>query len=280
MTYTDEVEQALAQHGIAARTVDLVSPLGARKGRRWAYRIEAHDGRVVKARQFENEEEARRVFEIRAGLEDAFAPVIARHRAILVEEWIDGVPLAEGEWAARAEEAGALLGRLHARPLALNTPAAFDTVRWRDGVESDLDLLAGAGKLGADEIAQLREEIGRRDPATARAAVVHLDFCADNMLIDPRGRLRVIDNEMMGVGPPGFDLGRTFNLWPMADSARTAFRSGYDSSAPQQPQAMGFWRIVACALGARIFLERDPARRTASLAQLRRLAAGEFLDDA
>jgi Ser/Thr protein kinase RdoA (MazF antagonist) len=276
---TREVDDALAQLGIAPRTVELISPLGARKGRRWAYRIEARDGRVVKARQFENEDEARRVFEVRVGLEDAFAPVIARHRAILVEEWIDGVPLDEDESSERAAEAGALLGRLHAWPLAADAPRRFDTIRWRDGADSDLELLAAAEKLGSSEVAELRVEIRRRDPATGPAAVAHLDFCADNMLVDRRGKLRLIDNEMMSVAPPGFDLGRTFNLWPMSETQRIALRSGYESSAPHRPQATGFWRIVACALGARIFLERDPERLAASLAQLRRLAAGEFLDD-
>jgi aminoglycoside phosphotransferase (APT) family kinase protein len=49
--------------------------------------------------------------------------------------------------------------------------------------------------------AALRGEIARRDPGTTRAVLIHLDFCAENMLIDTCGHLRVIDNELLTIAP-------------------------------------------------------------------------------
>ena len=72
-----ELESALDRHGIKPRAVSLVSPLKELKGRRWAYRVEGDDGRVVKARQFEDDGAARRAVELLADVEDAFAPATA-----------------------------------------------------------------------------------------------------------------------------------------------------------------------------------------------------------
>jgi len=274
-----EIEEALGQLGVQPRRLVLISPLRRHKGRRCAYRVDAEDGRIVKARQFESCEEARRQRELRAGLEAAFAPVLAQHGCVLLEEWIDGVPLTERDPDSHADAGGALLGRLHAQPLGPDVPAAFDTRKWTAAALSDLGVLATAEVLEPQTVAALQAEIRRRDPGTARAALVHSDFCAENMLIDTRGQLRVIDTEQLAVAPAGFDLGRTFDRWPMSAAAWTRFRRGYQSSAPAAVEAIGFWKIVAALVGARVRHKRTPARLDAALVLLRRLAEdGRFAD--
>lgn len=275
----EEIEHALDRHGIRGRKIALISTLQERKGRRWAYRVETDDGRIVKARQFESYEAARLVFELRVDLEEAFAPALAQYGPWLIEEWIEGVPLTELDWEAWVEEAGALLGRLHIRPLGPGAPSTISTRKWREGARSDLELLDTAGKLTPREVAVLRAQVLRRDPGDAQASLLHMDFCADNMLIDHRGHLRIIDNELLTIGPVAFDLGRTFNLWPMPDATWVRFRRGYVSSARTEPESIGFWQIIATLIGARIFLNRSPARLDASLAQLRRFIDGEGLVD-
>jgi Ser/Thr protein kinase RdoA (MazF antagonist) len=273
-TLGDDVRAALVRHGFAPCRAALLSPLGERKGRRCAYRVETEDGRVVKARLFESPEEARRVLALRAGLERAFAPALARDGAVVLEEWIDGAPLRERDWEAWVEPAGALLGRLHAHPLPPDAPAASPTRPWIESATSDLEMLGAAGRLACAEAGRLRAAIRERDPGTSRTALAHLDFCADNMVIDVHGRLRVIDNEMLAVRPPGFDLARTFHLWPMAPDTWARFRRGYRSAAPAEPEAAAFWRLVAALQGARIFLALSPTRSAACVALLRRLLAG------
>ncbi len=274
-----DIAAALKQHGLRPRRVVLISPLQERKGRHFAYRVDTEDGCMVKVRHFGKPEEARRLLELRAGLEEAFAPALAQYGPVLIEQWLEGMPLSELDAEDRAEDAGALLGRLHAKPLGPDVPAIRSTRTWTEGAESDLEILARAGKLAPGEAASLRAEMLQRDPGVARAALIHQDFCAENMLIDTRGRLRVIDNEQLAIAPAGFDLGRTFHRWPMSDAAWMRFRRGYRSSAPAEPEAIGFWRIVAALVGARVFLERIPARLEASLALLRRFTEGKSLAD-
>lgn len=270
---TAEIADTLRHAHIRARHIMLVSPLGEAKGRRLAYRVEDEAGHVVKLRQFESEAAARTVFELRAGLEPAFAPALQRYGGVIVEAWIDGRALSADEAAARAHEAGALLGRLHTRPLAADTATTTSTAPWREGVESDLALLEAAAALPAAVVSRLLEIVRLEDPGSEPAARIHLDFCADNMILDAQGALRVIDNEQLTVDSTGLDLARTFCHWPMPDPAWERFGAGYRSAAPAVPRAGAFWRIVAAALGARLYLQRGLPLPERPLELLRQCAA-------
>jgi hypothetical protein len=271
---TAEIDDALRHAGIRARHIALVSPMGEAKGRRLAYRVEDEAGRAVKLRQFETEAAARMVFELRAGLEPAFAPALRRHGCVIVEAWIEGRALDADEAAARAYEAGALLGRLHACPLPTGAAATARTAPWRDGVESDLAMLAAAGVLPSGVVSSLLQAVGLADPRSAPAARIHLDFCADNMILDAQGALRVIDNEQLTVDSAGLDLARSFCHWPMPHPTWERFGAGYRAAAPGVPAAPAFWRIVAAALGARVYLQRNSPLLARPLEVLRRCAAG------
>jgi len=271
---TSELEAALEEFRITPSRLALISPLQERKGERFSYRLEADDGRILKLRLLDSVDRATFLLEERARIEEAFAPALARCGRVLLEEWIEGQPLSPPDEDARAEEAGALLGRLHGMPLKPEVPAVFGTGEWIANAESDLELLAAANELDVDEVRSLRAEIIRLDPGSAPAALIHKDFCAENMVIDTRGRLRVIDNEQMVVEPAGFDLGRTFDRWPMSDDAWQRFLSGYRTAAPAEPRALAFWQIVATLVGARVRLQRDPARLLATLDRVRGFISG------
>lgn len=273
-----DVARAVESRGRHARRIELVSPLGERKGVRFAYRVETEDG-VLKARHFGSADAARRHAALRARLETAFAAVLDLEGAVVFEEWLAGSEPGASEAESLSEEAGALLGRLHAQPLEPGEASIGSTAPWRAAAESDVRILESARAISASEAVVLRAELARRDQATARLALIHKDFCAENLLIDTAGRLRVVDNEQIAVEPIGFDLGRTFHRWPMTPAAQAAFRRGYRAAAPGTVDAVGFWRIVAALVGARVFLERIPARLDASIALLRRFVAGEGLEE-
>lgn len=274
-----DIADAIGRHGLDARGVELVSPLQERKGIRLAYRVDTHDGRTVKLRHFGTPADARAHLALRSALEEAFAPALARSGAVVLEEWIEGTELRDLASETRCGEAGALLGRLHARPLGAGIAPSHRTDSWRAAAESDLAILTRARCLSPDESSRLGAELASRDPGTAHPVLIHKDFCAENMLVDPLGRLRVIDNEQIEIAPAGFDLGRTFHRWPMSEEGWAAFLGGYRTTAPRDPGATGFWRIAAALVGGRVFLERIPERLDASLALLRRFVAGRDLED-
>lgn len=271
---TPEVAAALRAAGLRPRHIALVSPLREAKGRRLAWRVESDTGDVVKARQFESAAAARAVFALRDGLEPAFVPARACHGCVLLEEWVAGRALTPAEAEAHAEAAGALLGRLHARALPDGSPPTASTERWRRGAESDLDRLAAAGALAAADAARLCAALRRDDPHVEPAARIHLDFCADNMIVDAHGLLAVIDNEQLEIASAGLDLARTFCRWPLPPDAWERFGAGYRAAAPAVPGAGGFWRIVAAAVGARVYLERGAPLLAGALTILRRAAGG------
>ena len=269
---TREVATALRRLGSAPRTVELVTPSGTGKAGRPAFRVETLDGRTVKVRVLDSSEEARALVELRADLECAFAPVIGRNGRVLVEEWSDGTPLEVSETPSRLEEAGALLGRLHERALPTGHPRVQTTADRRRQACEDLAALVGAGQLATAEADALTAALKRLDPGITPAAVVHQDFCAENMLLDREGRLRVVDNEWVAVGCAGFDLGRTHDRWGLVATDWARFLDGY-RSAGREPSDTVFWIVIAALWGARLRYERNPARLTASLVRLRQLAA-------
>lgn len=271
---TQELTDALGQHHITSRRIELISPLKERKGSRFAYRVDTADGQIFKLRHFESAAEASRLRHLRADLDAAFAPVLAQYGAVLVEAWIDGTPLCELDADCYVEPAAVLLGRLHQQPL---NPAVFsevsqyvDTEKFLSAAQSDLALLGAARALTATEVASLLAILQRDDPRRARNALIHKDFCAENMLIDRHGALRVIDNELLTIEPAGLDLGRTFHRWPMSEAAWQRFLRGYVQVAAL-PDALEFWKIAAALISSRVCLQRAPHRLDASLMLLRRM---------
>lgn len=267
-----EVAAALAAVGFAPASIELLSPLGERKGMRLAYRVEAADGRVLKLRHCTSEEEARALQELRAALDPAFAPVVDRRGSVLFEEWIAGTPLSPVEAEERVDEAGALLARLHLQPLPAEAASAQSTARWRTAAASDIELLSSGGALSSGDAERLNAHLDRADPRLARVTLTHLDFCAENFVCDEGGRLRVIDNERVGLGAPGFDLGWTRHRWPMSDAGWRRFLAAY-RDAGGEIEALAFWQIAAALTCTRVFFQRMPERLENSLTRLRRFAA-------
>jgi len=269
-----EVRAAIEATGVRPRHLRLVSPLGERKGMRLAYRIEDEDGRVLKARLFSSPEEAQQVHDLRHDLAESFAPVLARSGAVLIEEWIDGAMLEADGAEAWAKVAGAILGELHVRPLGAGVPPVQDTRRWNERACEDLTLLRQADALTECVRERLCEALRKSDPRRARVALIHKDFCAENMLTDLRGRLRIIDTEQLAFDPIGFDLAWTWHRWPMSPAAWNCFLTGYRVAAPCEPEAETYWRIVTGLTLARVYCQRMPARLPQQLARLLQCVAG------
>jgi hypothetical protein len=268
-----EVRAAASAQGYIPRRLQLVSPLGERKGMRYAYRIDTRDGRTIKARCFGSTEEAERVFALRRDLEHAFAPVLARAGSVLLEEWIEGDMLRPSDVESWAGPAGALLGRLHARPLGPETAPDVDTARWSEAAAADLALLGEAQILATAERVAVAAAIRNHDPGRARVALIHKDFCGENLLVDARGELRIVDTEVLAIEPIGFDLAWTRHRWVLPTPSHACFSAGYLSAAPCAPEAEAYWQLVTGVLLARVFFQRRPERLLDQLGKLRQCLA-------
>lgn len=269
----EAVTGALEAAGLDPSSAELVSPLGEAKRFHLAWRVATVGGGTVKARLMRSPEEAAENVRLRAGLPPEFAPVLARHGAVLLEEWVDegdAGPL-PGE---RPAEAARVLARLHAAGPPAGVPEESGSGPWIADAQADATELAGLGLLSDRDAGELPELLARLDPGPFRTAVIHRELCPENLLVDRAGMLRVIDNEWLMTGPAGWDITYTRLRWPLEDEAWAEFLSAYESEAPV-PAGLGFWAIVSGLFGARILHDRDPRgceRYLAALAM--RLAEG------
>lgn len=268
----DAIEAALAHVGLRARRIEALSPPGPIKRGRATVRVDLEGGRTIKARLLESDDAAQRLHALCARLEPAFSRAIGHAGPVLLEEWIEGVPLAEPD--AWIETAAALLGRLHATPIAA-APARIASRRWRDEGHGDLADLAAAGLLAPADQARLAAILDATDPGDAPLVLAHRDFCAENMIVDGAGALRVIDNEWLSPQPAGLDLARTACRWPMSAAGWRRFLGAYRAAAPVDPGPLAFWEVSALAWTARVRLRLGPERTTGALAQLLAVAARE-----
>jgi hypothetical protein len=258
-----EIQEAIRIEGMTGAEVELVSPLGTRKGRRLSYRVETAT-RTIKLRLLDSLEVAEELERISGGLDDAFVPIIGRHGRVTVEPWVEGVGL-DGEAAGAIERAATVLARLHVGTRAVAT--ADGDSPWLAAAESDLQSLVEAGLVEAELAARVRARLDDLHRDDAPACVIHRDFCPENMLVDSTGGIRVVDNEWLAVGPPALDLGRTFHRWPMDEDGWARFQAVY-SDVAGEPEDLGLWMLVAGLFAARVAIRLIPGQLERALAMV------------
>jgi Phosphotransferase enzyme family len=223
------------------------------------HRVALADGRVVKVRRL-----------------DDHSDLLECWGDTLIEEWIDGQPLADPPGDDALAQAGDLLGRLHARE-RLDGVAVHRTVPttrdlWR--IERDLAIITSAEALDAETGRRLLAAAVDCDPGETMIGMCHLDFCGENMVLDRRGRLRVVDNATMSVAALDFDLQRTAYRWGLAAERWDVFLRAY--RAHREPhltdQSALFWRLRAVAVSARFRVAGRAASASVPLAELSRLS--------
>lgn len=273
-----EVVAALSQFGLCVRSWQRLSTMRAPEYQRRVYRLDLAGGRVLKARRLEDEATARRLFEIRQEAPAGFARVLHCHGAVILEAWIEGEDLARRPATTRhLIEAATLLACLHAAPQVFGRPlpATQATAAEREMAEHARWSLARDGHLALAESDSIGAALEQLDPKQALLGLVHTDFCGENMVIDPDGRLHVIDNERMGLGALGLDVARTWYRWMLPPAAWECFRANYQARMPHEDalRHFAFWALVATLKSAALHLRMDTARAHAPIACLRQIMA-------
>jgi Ser/Thr protein kinase RdoA (MazF antagonist) len=259
------------------RRWQLVSTFAPETTRRPSYRVELRDGRTVKVRGLLDEVSAAQVHQIRAALPiEAFPPVLLRHGRVFVEPWVEGSPLASGPVSeAQVVAAAALLAQVHAVEEIAGRKVRSETAttEWLERTTARLEFLLARGAIREDCFRSLRDAQRRWDPGTARVGVIHGDFCAENIVVDPAGRLFVIDNEDFSLDPLDYDLGLTWYGWPLPAPAFALFLDTYARRAQRSVPPLSFWKIAAVVKGAAIRVQLFPDGAGVAIDRLEHLAA-------
>jgi Ser/Thr protein kinase RdoA (MazF antagonist) len=145
--------------------------------------------------------------------------------------WLEGDTL-ELLNAVQAEQAGALMARLHTAALIFTPPPGFtrprydaahlertlETLRTLPWLESDIPLFERAATHASSAFAD-----------SSGWALVHADLHAGNVLWDGT-RIKVIDFDACGFAPLGFDIATALGY--LEDDERDTFLRGYESIRP------------------------------------------------
>ena len=199
---------------------------------RASFRLNLADGRVFKGRQFDTVEKQAAVTSLLAILVDfPFSPIIASRGIATLEGWIDGSPLVLEDIRNEQLAAGAnILGRLHCvrdypvEPQLIPKPQTVSL----DPIERELGNLVDEGLLRGDAIIPLLKIAEDSKPTELESGLIHTDFHPGNMVAGVDGKLHIVDNERINIGPLDFDLARSWSRWPMNDSQREIFRNAYE----------------------------------------------------
>ena len=251
-----------------------VTQLKSSHSLRATYRLEFIDKGIVKGRVLDEPAQARRLVALAPYLDKSVFPqLIAVRGHALLEEWREGLPLtAPGADQTWAFFAGKVLGALHASEL--NPEILEDPERTlapqMERLGRALENIVLAGGLRHAQASVLRHSACSQAPGTLKAGLVHLDFCAENM-IQHEGRLYVIDNELLDIGILDADLGRTWYRWPSLQHHE--FLRGYQQfrDATGFLQRQMFWAVYTLSLAADYRLTAE-LPSVAVLNELRKLA--------
>lgn len=271
----DDLHDLVRARGTIAG-VTPISPLAAPTWKRAAYRIDLADGTALKGRRIESVAEASRLAQLHACLPNGPFPALVAHGGTaLLEEWIDGAPVSDGDVPAHvAHAAGAILRSIHDATLPageVGPDRQYPPPNWRTRLAGRFDELVRRGALTAGEATRALETAVTHVPVSNRFVLVHGDLAPENLIVDAGGRVRVIDNDSLDVHAAEFDFARVWYRWPMSDSERYAFEQGYGEPeiAARFRHHLPHW-VVVVLVGAALFrINHDLPDSRASLDRLR-----------
>jgi aminoglycoside phosphotransferase len=248
----------------------------ARSGDALAWRLEVADGGTVKLRRFPRALDARRVGAYLALAHGVGLPQpLWQEDRLLLTEFVVGTSLdvvlrQRGAHEARwVREAGRLLAALHAVPV--NRRHARPLRGLRRSASLGPALLAERGLMSSEAAARFER---LRPPRNPPVSLTHGDLCPENLIVEPGGRLRVIDEERLAVRHSAFDLARAVQRWRLDRRLERVLLAGYGEAggdARSYEDGRGFWLASAWGTSAvyRVHTKRPGLRRIA--AGLRRL---------
>jgi Ser/Thr protein kinase RdoA (MazF antagonist) len=256
-----ELRALLALQGASLEKCVVLTRLPAHSLSHASYRFQFADGRVLKGRQVESASQAARMHAIVSyQASEQFAKVLCVRGAALLEEWVNGEPLDRSDpGPAVVGACGAVLGALHAMPVpdALGNDAMSDAAARAQTLERHVNELEALGALPAASAARARAIAVTESPASLHRAVIHRDFCAENIVLRADGTVCVIDNETMCVDVPAFDLARTWYRWELDEGQWDALLAGYAQhrSCDEFLSGQRFW-LVSALVDASLFRVR------------------------
>jgi Ser/Thr protein kinase RdoA (MazF antagonist) len=235
--------------GVALIQVIPVTTLPSMHLDRACFRLMFADGRVLKGRCVQTIDQADRLEALTRRLDRRHFPaLLARHRRAFLTDWIDGRPLDRGRsTTAVLRQCGAVHAAVHRIPVDARPEWQRRHGPWQARIESCLRILVDAAVIETAEARRAETLASESEPHRVELGLCHGDLCAENIVVDPTGRVVVIDNDSLAVDAYGYDFARTWYRWPMTDAERRHYMTGYGPAHRLAEVEAHFihWAIIA-----------------------------------
>jgi len=250
---------------VDSRLLDVIrlTELPSSNEARGCYGLRFADGRKFKYRQLPTAEHAEMLQRLLSRLASPHIPrIVSSHGCGLLIEFVQGRRLQRHDQGPRLLEwCGAVQGQIHT-----TDTDGLDLISWTpiiveaSELEAGIEDLIGRGALEqamGDDLLALATGEASLPAAGGDRGVIHRDFCAENILLEPSGRIHIVDNETVDVGPFDYDLARTWYRWPMGLRERAAYWKGYARYRDPSSFASSFarWAVTVLVESALFRLE-------------------------
>jgi hypothetical protein len=258
--------------GVPVARLATITALPSPVRTRAAFEIQLADGTRLKGRRLRSAQRADAVAHLREVVGAGFAPILARRGEAMLLAWVEGRSLASLDPvpAPILQRCGEMLGALHRKPFAPlpgGTPTRPDEHFAK--LVRNTDLLLAARVLDPELARRALRAADANRPESVTLGIIHKDFCAENLVLDPEDSLICIDDASLSTGPHDLDLARTWYRWPMRPGDLAHFESGYEQlrSLADFRRHFRFWttcvlmgsaatRLRSLAPGALVPIER------------------------
>jgi len=275
-TLPEELQSFLREGGIGWTSAYEVTARSWSSSKR-AFRICLDDGQLAKARLLLAGGSAERLatlLEVGGASRRCSRILVARGRCLL-EEWVDGEPLAATTPRTVLVACGQALADIHTTPIRNGGLASAADFSGFERLRSDLLSLSARGWLTGREAATLESIAEAIVPPPEPMGLVHLDYCRDNLVLHAERGPVCIDNETVRVGPFALDLARTVTRWPLDGDSARHFIAGYLSGGgPADPAHLDYWTLVADAWSAALRIHHGHMAIEPHIVALRRRLGG------
>ena len=263
---------------IDSRLVDVVrlTELPLPDDARSCYRLQFADGRRFKYRRLPSAERAETLHRLLNHLNTPHIPrILSRHGTGLLIEYVKGRRLQRSDQVTQLLQwCGGLQGQIHAADadgLCLTSWAPVSVEA--SELEARIDELVRRSSIEramGDDLLALATSRSSRLVVEGHVGVIHRDFCAENILLAPSGRIHLVDNESIDVGPLDYDLARTWYRWPMKPPERAAFWEGYGRYRDPESFASSFayWAVTVLVESSLFRLEIGTPKAVVPLRRL------------
>ena len=223
-------------HERALQSVERVAGSAKISDTSGAFRLKFEDGLIMKGRRMFSASHASKVAYWIESLKSPMLPAVqGRYKSALLLDWVPGTSIEPcSSFDSRTHGVCAeFQANLHCTtdPGISSTPPRFTLEELGNRLADNCSALYSHGLLDKADTRQL-SELAKTDQIQCATSLVHDDLCGENLIRDPVGNVRVIDNEGLGVGFAPIDIARTVYRWQMDMDTERLYLQHYESVCP------------------------------------------------